>query len=278
MGTEIEGTYRIEERLGSGGFGTVYRVSHRFLGRMALKLLLCASDDDLRRLATEGAAHARLFHPHVTRVFDVNVTSINGERYLYIACEYMPLGDLESYLGQVHRLDTADWTALVGDVLSALDYAHSQSSPVLHRDIKPANILLGGQENLDFKLGDFGVSAEIQNREHMIARSAGTIIFQAPECAFGSYLVESDIYGAGVVLYRALTGTYPFPVGGKLDDRTTQQAKQDPPPPSRFRLDCSADLDAVLLRALAPDPFNRFRSAVQFETAVQNALASESLG
>jgi serine/threonine-protein kinase len=205
-GTEIAQTYRVEARLGNGAFGTVYRVNHRFLGRMALKLLACESNDDIGRLAREGAAHAGLSHPNITRIFEVNLAEVSGERFLYIASEYMAVGDLDSYLGQVHRLPNNEWSVLADHVLSALDFAHNQPNPVLHRDLKPANILIGGGSAPAFKVGDFGVSAALQKDQRVVA-SAGTVVFQAPECAFGSYVVESDIDGAAIVLYRALTGT-----------------------------------------------------------------------
>lgn len=270
-GAEIAEAYRVEARLGSGAFGTVYRVRHRFLGLMALKLLPCDSEDELERLAREGATHARLSHPNITRVFDVNVTEVGGERALYITTEYMPMGDLDSYLSQVHRLPLDDWAVLARDVLSALGYAHGLDSPVLHRDLKPANILVAGREKLLFKVGDFGVSAEIQDRDQRITAAAGTRVFQAPECAFGSYLVESDIYGAAVVLYRALTGTYPYPIPTMSED-SIERSKQDPPPPSRFRLDCRPELDAVMLRGLTPNPFNRYDSALKFGRAIFGAV------
>lgn len=273
-GTEIAGTYRVEARLGGGAFGTVYRVHHRFLGRMALKLLACPKSENMERLAQEGAAHARLSHPNITRVFDVNVTEISGEKLLYIASEYMPLGDLHIYLGRLSRLPLDEWAILASDILSALAHAHEQPRPLLHRDIKPANIFLGGEQNLVFKLGDFGVSAELLHQELRIVAAAGTIAFQAPECAFGAYLPESDIYGAGLVLYRALTGTYPRPPGmdGTVGSGTSDS--DEPPPPSRFRLDCSAELDSVILRAIAHDPFARFQTARELRAAVAGAISS----
>lgn len=267
-GTEIAATYRVDARLGSGAFGTVYRVHHRFLGRMALKLMACESDADLVRLTQEGTAHARLSHPNITRVFDVNVTHVSGDRLLYIASEYMSGGDLDSYLDQVHRFPMNEWSTLANDLLGALQYAHEQPSSVLHRDLKPSNILIGGGASPIFKVSDFGVSAELQPSQR-IAKAAGTIIFQPPECAFGPYIAESDIYGAATVLFRALTGIYPFPLVANDNDPSLQRLKQDPPPPSRFRLDCSNELDAVMLRALAPNPFDRYRTASDFRRAVK---------
>ena len=263
-GTDIANTYHVEARLGSGAFGTVYRVKHRYLGTLALKFLP-ADPESVERIAAEGARHARLFHPNITRIFDVNVTEVSGETFVYIASEYMPSGDLDTYLESVQRLPVDEWRILVHDILSGLDHAHTQSRPVFHRDIKPANVLIGGTSTPTFKLGDFGVSTETE-LTRPTARAGGTIAYQAPECALGSYVIESDLYGAAVVIYRALVGTYPFPLTGTSED--ILRCKQDPQPPSKFRLDCPAKLDDVLLRALSPDPFGRYHEAVELREAL----------
>lgn len=274
-GTLIAGTYRVDARLGSGAFGTVYRAEHRFLGRMALKLLSYESADQLQRAAAEGAAHARLVHPNVTRVFDVNTCEVSGERLLYIASEYMPMGDLDRYLDDVQRLPMTDWRQLAHDLLSALEHAHDQRPALLHRDLKPANVLVGGHESLTFKVADFGVSAELASGSR-VASAAGTVVFLAPECSFGPYLVESDIYGAAIVLYRALTGVYPFPLGlGEHEAAALEHAKQEPPPPSLFRLGCGEAIDRVMLRALAPNPFERYRNAAEFRVDLGRGRESD---
>lgn len=271
-GQEIAGSYRVDARLGSGAFGTVYRVHHRFLGRLALKVLPYTTQTELDRLTKEGAAHARLAHPNITRVYDVNVAELSGDRFLYIASEYMSLGNLESYLGSATRLRASEWRTLARDILGALAYAHEQDPPVLHRDITPANILVGGTTSRPvFKLGDFGVSAELQDGRK-VANAAGTLLFLAPECGFGSYLVESDVYSAAVVLYKALTGTHPFAVTQSGDDPAQYRAKRKPLPPSSFLLGCGRDLDAAMLRGLAPNPFDRFGSASAFREAVLGAV------
>ena len=125
-------------------------------------------------------------------------------------------------------------------------------------------MLVGGRESLAFKVADFGVSAELAGGSR-VASAGGTVVFLAPECSFGPYLAESDIYGAVVVLYRGLTGVYPFPLGlGEQEVAALEQAKQDPPPPSRFRLGCGEAIDRVMLRALAPNPFERYGTAAEF--------------
>ena len=273
-GQEIAGSYRVEARLGSGAFGTVYRVHHRFLGRLALKVLEYDTEADLDRLAKEGAAHAKLAHPNITRVYDVNVAELSGDRFLYIASEYMSMGTLGSYLSLVNRFELKEWQSLAGDILGALTYAHGRSTPLLHRDITLENILVGGTSSHPvFKLGDFGISAELRDGSRVV-NAVGTFLFLAPECGLGPYLVESDVYSAAVVLYKALTGTFPFPVVQSVDDPGQYEAKQKPLPPSRFLLGCRPELDAVMLRGLAPNPFDRYRTASDFRCAIQDATAT----
>lgn len=275
-GQEVAGSFRVEARLGSGAFGTVYRVEHRFLGRLALKLLAYDSDNELGSLANEAATHAGLAHPNITRVYDVDVTEVSGERFLYIASEYMPLGSLESYLNLAGCLNAAEWQALVSDLLGALEHAHSQTPSLLHRDITLGNILVGGTASHPvFKLGDFGISARLRDGRRAVA-AAGTLLFLAPECGLGSYLKESDLYSAAVVLYKALTGGYPFPIPGLGNDPAAYEAKQAPLPPSHFLLASGYELDAVMLRALAPNPFDRYRSAVALKTSLLDASRSLS--
>jgi serine/threonine protein kinase len=154
-GTLVAGTYRIDARLGRGAFGAVYRAEHRFIGRVALKLIEYGTSHDLERIASEGGRHARLNHPNVTRVFDVNTTELTDTQALYIASEYMALGDLDRYLDVKHRMPLSEVIQLAGDILAALSYAHSFSTPLLHRDLKPANVLIGGGPSLVFKVTDF---------------------------------------------------------------------------------------------------------------------------
>jgi serine/threonine-protein kinase len=142
-GTVVAGTYRIDAPLGHGAFGAVYRAEHRFLGRVALKFLTCESDAELLSVAREGASQARLNHPNILRVFDVNTVQVGGDDVLFIATEYMPLGDLDRYLSVTPRLPLADVRDLAIDVLGALEHAHERN--LLHRDLKPSNVLLGGE-------------------------------------------------------------------------------------------------------------------------------------
>jgi serine/threonine-protein kinase len=269
-GTVVAGTYRIDAPLGHGAFGSVYRAEHRFLGRVALKFLTCKSDVELLSAAREGASQARLNHPNILRVFDVNTAQVGGDDVLFIATEYLGLGDLDRYLSGAPRLPLAEVRKLAIDVLGALEHAHARN--VLHRDLKPANIFLDGERQLRFVLGDFGVSAEL-TKSTQVSRAAGTVVFQPPECALGPYVRESDIYGVAVVIFRALTGAFPFPVAVAIDDPALARAKKNPPAPSRFLLSATPAIDQVLLRALHPDPFERFRTAQEFRLAIQGALS-----
>jgi len=267
-GTLVAGTYRIDARLGRGAFGAVYRAEHRFIGRVALKVIEYGTPQDLERISSEGGRHARLNHPNITRVFDVNTTELAETQALYIASEYMALGDLDRYLEAKLRIPLPEVRQLADQVLAALTYAHSLPTPLLHRDLKPANVLLGNGSEIVFKVADFGVSAEVSGAAGL-SQAAGTIVFQPPECAFGPYLVQSDIYGAALLIYRALTGTYPF---ARMFDSEGPRTLSEPAPPSRFRMECGAAVDAVMLRALDPDPFRRYASAAALRNDLVDVL------
>ncbi|MCH8008220.1 MAG: hypothetical protein IIC91_05090 [Chloroflexi bacterium] len=109
-----------------------------------------------------------------------------------------------------------------------------------------------------------------------VADAAGTLFFLPPECGLGSYLKESDFYSAALVLFKALTGTFPFPVPQLGDDPAAYEEKQRPEPPSRFLLGCTRELDDVMLKALAPGPFDRYRSAQELRDCLLRA--SRNLG
>jgi eukaryotic-like serine/threonine-protein kinase len=118
------------------------------------------------------------------------------------------------------------------------------------------------------------VSAELSGAAG-VSQAAGTIVFQPPECAFGPYLVQSDVYGAALIIYRALTGTYPF--AHLLDaDAPAGIGDRQPVLPSRFRMECSAAVDSVMLRALGPDPFSRYASAAEFRGDILDVLNKTS--
>jgi len=236
------------EELGRGGMGAVYRARHLGLGRtVAVKLLpaaRAAEPEFRRRFEREARALAMLNHPHIVAVHDCG----QADGQPYIVMEYVDGQPLSALL----PLPPARAAAVVAEVCEALAYAHARG--IVHRDIKPANVLLDGDGRV--KVADFGIARLIDSEAPGWAitaadRAAGTPHYQAPEALAGAAPdARMDIYAAGVLLYETITGRPPLGAFAPLPGA----------------------LDAVVRRALAPDPAQRFADA----QAMRRALLAAS--
>jgi len=259
--------YRLQERLDAGSSGVVYRaerVDGAVTQVVALKLLApAASDIDslATRFANERVALARLSHPNIAHLIDGGLTA---EGRPFLATEYVDGEAIDRWCqSQAAGLDAR--IQLMVKVCRAVDYAHRHM--VIHRDLKPSNILVtaGGEP----KLLDFGVARLLDGENdasNLAIDACMTPAYASPEQAAGrSLTIASDIYSLGVVLHELLTGRRPF---DEIDDpRTRLQVLQQRAAPSIRRLDplgglkISADLGAIIDRALALDPDQRYPSA-----------------
>ncbi|MFC8531109.1 protein kinase [Nocardia sp. NPDC057227] len=276
---EVFAGYTIERLLGRGGMGSVYLARHPRLPRLtAMKLLnreLFADAEIRARFEREADLVARLDHPGIVPVYDRGVE----DEQLWISMRYVDGMDAASL--EPGSLPPARAVRIVAETAAALDYAHGKG--VLHRDVKPANIMIervsDGAEERIF-LTDFGIARLRDDTGHLTRTGTftATLAYASPEQLSGGSLDHrSDQYSLAVTLFRLLTGTVPFeasnPVAvihGHLNDA--------PPPVSRVRPGLPAALDAVLLRALAKHPGDRFASCAEFATAARHALAGVASG
>lgn len=267
-GQSIRDTYEVERFLGEGAFAEVYRVRHRFLGKQALKVFKVAglSPSEVQRMLGEAVLLSRLDHPNIVRVFDANTVDIQNQVFGYFTMEYIPGGSLDrfwrSHGSQFVPIPVA--VDLVRQTCKGLSAAHNQDPPIIHRDVKPQNILVGYQpDGLRAKISDFGLAKEV-NPLTLMATSRGTRAFKAPE-AIADMRGDScagDVWALGMTLYLLLTDKMPFNVSedfGALD----AAFKEPPSPPSRTNPLCDTSLDRLVLRSLAFDPKNRYRSATE---------------
>src|SRR3954447_4228286 len=206
-GTEFAGC-RIEEILGTGGMGVIYRATDLRLGRpVALKLISAdrASDPTLReRLEREARLTAAIDHPNVIPVYGAG----EEDGHFYLVMRYVPGTDLHALLRREGRLSPDRAAPVVVQVADALDAAHAAG--LVHRDVKPANVLIAGDH---VYLTDFGIT-RVTDADTRITESGawvGTVDFMAPEHLRGNTTdARSDVYALGCVLFAALTGTPPF--------------------------------------------------------------------
>jgi WD40 repeat protein len=282
VGTEFAG-YRIESLLGLGGMSVVYLAEDlRLKRKVALKLLTAglAKDDSFRdRFLRESELAASIDHPNIVPIYEAGTT----EDLLFIAMRYVAGRDLTVRL-QRGPLDPAEATGLVAQVASALDAAHARG--LVHRDVKPSNVLLDTGARPDGSdhvyLADFGLTRRISEAAGVgdDGHLMGTIDYLAPEQIAGEEVDgRADAYSLGCVFYECLVGQPPFRRDSDLAV-VFAHLETEPPPPTAGRPDLPAALDAVIARALAKEPGERYpscRELAQAALAVAVEQASRRL-
>jgi eukaryotic-like serine/threonine-protein kinase len=263
--TIIDGRYEVLSQIGSGGMADVYLVRDQLLGRqVALKLLHArfAEDQDfVERFRREASSAAGLSHPNVVGIFDRG--EWNGT--YYIAMEYLSGRSLKTLVQEQGPLDPPAAIDIVLQILRAARFAHRRG--IIHRDLTPYNVIL--DEEGRAKVTDFGIARAGASDMTLTGSIMGTAQYLSPEQAQGFPVsAASDLYAVGIVLYELLIGQVPFD-GETAITIALKQVSATPPAPSTLNAAVPAALDAVVLRALAKDPAQRFADAEQFMTALQ---------
>ena len=272
QGSQI-GRYRLDDRLGEGGLGTVWSAYDTVLARqVALKTLTLAVPADEReqvteRVLDEARAAARLSHPHIVTVHDAGVS----DQGAYIAMELLRGKDLAELLRSGWQPSPEQAALIVRRVADALSYAHSKG--VIHRDIKPANIFMVGRTRP--VVLDFGI-ARLLHRTDDPAPAVGSPYYAAPEQYDGKECdPRSDVYSLGVVLYELLCGERPF-TGASLGEIRNAVRSTQPASPRERRPTVPPPLADMALRALSRDPNLRPRSAGALARELRAWLADVS--
>lgn len=265
------GPYRLDEVLGRGGMGQVFRAYDTVKDRVvALKLLnpgLAADPEYRERFRRESRAAAGLAEPHIVPIHDWG--EVDG--VLFIDMRLVEGGDLRGLLKRELRLDPSRAVGIVEQIAAALDAAHADG--LVHRDVKPENILVGAH---DFAyLVDFGIAdADGDTRLTRAGSAIGSIAYMAPELFDGAPASPgSDVYALTCVLYESVTGRVPFPAA--TVSAAIKAAVTSPPPRVTAAVPgLPAALDGVIARGLDPDPARRFASARELATAAAQALSA----
>ncbi len=271
------GRYDLIRVLGKGAMGLVYEGRDPNLDRrVAIKTIKVenlseeAAAEYEVRFRTEARSAARLQHPHIVSVYD---SDRDGD-IAFLVMEFIAGDDLKHHLDKGDLYSLEQTLGIMGDLLSALDYAHRQS--IVHRDIKPANLLI--ETNGRVKLTDFGVARIQDSGEATRTQGSmvGTLKYMSPEQVQGRPIdARADLFAAGIVLYQLLTGKRPF--DGDTDFATIQQIVGHAPAlPSAFNARLPSALDAVVAKALAKSRDLRYASAQEFLTALQAAAREAS--
>ena len=265
------GRYEFLDVLGEGAMGIVYRARDLELHRIvAVKTIspdaIHGADATavIRRLYQEATAAARLTHPGIVTIYDVNAAT----GVPYVVMEYVKGRTLADLL-VAGPLPPDKAAHVVVQVCHALQYAHGQG--VVHRDVKSSNIMVDDAWHV--KLTDFGVARVIDNQSAQTGVLVGTPAYMSPEQARGAEVdARSDLFSLGVVLYEALVGERPFP-GDSVATVLDEVLRLEPLPPRERNVAVSPALDAVVRRAMCKEPRDRYPDAAAFADALTHALA-----
>ena len=274
IGTTV-GKYRIVDKLGRGGMGTVYKAVDQTLDReVAIKVLNpdLTDADVLKRFRGEAVTLARLNHSGIATIYELHHPQ--GDELLMVM-EFVRGETFHELSDRLGPLAPPQAAHLCMQVLDALGHAHRGG--VVHRDLKPANLMI--TEAGVVKVMDFGI-ARVLGSEHFThgGYMMGTPAYMAPEQVLGREIDgRADLYSVGVVLYRLLSGHLPFKADTAIS-MVQMQISEAPTPLAVFRPDLPEWCTAIVDRALAKSPSDRFQSAEEFRAALIGAVTPQALG
>ena len=273
-GKTLNGRYKIQSLIGTGGMAAVYLAKDLILDRLVaikvLRLDFRQNDDAMRRFRREALSATQLTHPNIVGVYDVG----QSQEMNYIVMEYVEGTDLKDYVRQKGALHPIEAVRIMMQIVSAIAAAHQNR--IIHRDIKPQNILIDREGNV--KITDFGIAVALSDTSLTQTNTLlGSVHYLSPEQARGGMAtIQTDIYALGIVLYELLTGRVPF--DGESPVSIALKHFQDPlPSVVNPKAMVPQSLENIVLKATAKDPMNRYRSCYEMFQDLKTCLDSTRL-
>jgi serine/threonine-protein kinase len=274
----LSNRYELGETLGYGGMSEVHHGHDVRLGReVAIKILradLARDPQFLERFRREAQNAAALNHPAIVAVYDTGEANAEFGPLPYIVMEYVEGRTLRDIVKTEGPMSQKRAMEVMADVCAALDFSHRHG--IVHRDVKPANVMI--TKNGAVKVMDFGIARAMHDGQSSMTQTAaviGTAQYLSPEQARGESVdARSDVYAAGCVLYELITGEPPF-TGDSPVAVAYQHVREDPSPPSSVNPAVAPELDAVVLKALAKGPANRYQSAAEMRSDLVRTLSGQ---
>ena len=265
------GKYQIKSVLGQGAMGVVYSGYDFAMKReVAIKtvheeILRQRRSEIIERFAAEAEAAGRLIHSNIVAVYEFNQEDTEKP---FIVMEYVNGHSLKQLLDSNRRFGTDEVVRILEQLLDAIGFSHSKG--IVHRDIKPSNIIITDEGKI--KIMDFGIAHRDTSDLTQMGDVMGTLGYMSPEQMQGQVIDNrTDIFSVGVILFELLTGEKPFP-GNSFQRVMYSTLQHTPDPPSVLNNHVSGELDAVVAKALAKIPEERFSSAEKFSLALRGAL------
>ena len=273
-GKTLDGRYKIQSLIGTGGMAAVYLAKDLILDRLVaikvLRLDFRQNNDAMRRFRREALSETQLTHPNIVGVYDVG----QSQEMNYIVMEYVEGTDLKDYVRQRGALHPIEAVRIMMQIVSAIAAAHQNR--IIHRDIKPQNILIDREGNV--KITDFGIAVALSDTSLTQTNTLlGSVHYLSPEQARGGMAtIQTDIYALGIVLYELLTGRVPF--DGESAVSIALKHFQEPLPavvnPTAM---VPQSLENIVLKATAKDPMNRYRSCYEMFQDLKTCLDATRL-
>ena len=269
----LGGRYLLKDKVGTGGMAVVYRAQDQRLNRtVAVKIMLpqyAADATFAARFKQEAQAAAGLQSPYIVGVYDWGK---DGDTY-YIVMEYLRGTDLKSGIRSHGALDPKKVAQIGSQICGALSVAHKHE--IIHRDIKPQNIMVLPDGNI--KVMDFGIARAKNSHLTQDNNVLGTAHYVSPEQTRGQELgPTTDIYSLGIVMYECATGRVPFD-GDDAISVALKQVNELPVPPSQLNPNVDGDLERIILKCMEKDPANRFQTADELRSVLNNYLAGRAV-